>query len=255
MNARRFGRLVSASVSASSRARRSIRRLSRKESDIRADGQRDRGGGEHDAERVDRVDLVVDEDPERDQRERGREDEHARERHAAAQARAERPPGGVGEQQHRRRPQRREQRVARVGAERDLARVQDVGDRLHRERDREQRPAEPGPPAGQREQRGDEREQAEVEQRIGEVGRGLPAVAGGVGEHRVERDGRRQRRDRGGADGGVEPHRGVERAPQPRAQHEHDAGADREVRAEPERVGDRRVRARAPAPRSRRSRR
>ena len=84
MNARRFGSPVSASVSASWRARRSIRRLSRKDSAIRADGQRDRGRGEHDAERVDRVDLVVDEDPEREQREAGGEDEHARERHAAA---------------------------------------------------------------------------------------------------------------------------------------------------------------------------
>ena len=186
--------------------------------------------------------LVVDEQPERDQREDGGEDEHARERHAAAGLHGAEPaPGGVGEQQRRGRPHRGEERVLPVGAEGDLARVDDVGDRLGGEREREQRPAEAGAPAGQRQQRDDEREQDEVEQRIGEVGGDLEPVAGGVGEHRVEGDRRGERRDRGRADGGVEPHRRVHRAAQAQAQHEHDAGADRDVGAEPERVGDRRV--------------
>ena len=91
-------------------------------------GGRDGGGGEPQRDLVQPVVVVVDEQAERDQRERGGHDEHA----AAQPARVEPLGGAAGGDRDEHiggGPARVEQRVLAVGADRHLVQVDRVGDR------------------------------------------------------------------------------------------------------------------------------
>ena len=189
-----------------------------------------------------RRDVVVgDEQAERDQRERGGDDQHA-----AAQPARIQPDGwaqgGEGDQHRGQRPRGVEQRVLLVGLDRHLVEVDPVADGPHREGRRQQPPRRAALTPGEDQDGDHEREHHQVAERIGEVrgdGGERPLGAGDDAEHERGADGGAGQR----ADEAVEPQRARELV-RAGPQQQHQAGERRREDAQVAGVGERRVRRR-----------
>ena len=200
------------------------------------EGERERGKG--DRGNVHLLEVVDDEDADRG---RGAEERNGEERAALDVERALVPragPRGGGDEEGRERPQHvdRAARLVRV----DLEQVDGVGDRGRQEAEREEEPAALEPPAGERDDPDDGREQEDVAERVGDVRRDRAPRALGTADHHLDQHGRAERR---GGDGGrqpVEPERAGDE-PRPLPQQQHDPDVEQRVEREPARVRERRV--------------
>ncbi len=149
-------------------------------------------------------------------------------------------PRGERQQQGRGRPEAVEDRAFDVRAGRHLEQVDAVGNRHGDQAGTDQGPVAAGSPAGHREGADDEREQQDVPERVGQVrddlrGSAARGVEDDLEEHRRP-DGRRRR----GGDQPVHPDAEPE-APAARPQQEDEARIRRDVEAEVEGVGERRI--------------
>ena len=175
--------------------------------------------------------VVDDEDADRDDAGSGGQGQHAR---AAQAAGVEAPcglPGGDGEEQERQRPAGVEDRVLAVAVDRDLVEVDRVGDREDAEARGDEPPRPAGAAARDGDDRGDEREQRQVAERIREVRRDGRERAVRA-RHDADHERRAERGDGQRADEAVEPQCGGDAAgARPQQQDERDVrgGVDRDV--------------------------
>ena len=203
------------------------------------DHGQDRRGRQDDGGRVQALELAVDEDRERDHAEDGR---HSEQPDALEPDGAELTgglPGRRGEQEHRERPARVEDRhLVRDPADR-LVEVRAVREREHGGAADDAEPRAVEAPAGEREHGDDEPEQKSVGERIRDVHRRDGRGAAGALHDGAEEDGGTERRDRERRDDCVQQEAAleVERA---RPHEEGDRGVEERVRGEPQPVRHRR---------------
>ena len=153
-------------------------------------GGQHRQGGERDGRHGDGPHGRRQQQPERQQR-RDRRQRHAGPQGARPAAR--RLPGREGDGRHPEDPARVQQRAWLVRAGGVLVRVQEVGRRHRRQGGAEQRPAAIGPPAHGAERQPDQRQQGQVEHRVGQGHRDDARRAAGGGEDGREDEGGEQR--------------------------------------------------------------
>ena len=150
------------------------------------DGRR----GQDESEQVELTEVIVDEHGQRYQRadDRRRCQRSSLQLDPARAARAD--PGGNGEKDPHQRPQDVEQRSFLVGADRGGPQVDGVRHTRGEEGEADHHPLEPGRPAGQPEDAGDEREEHDVAERVGEIGGDRERLALGVVERHLQQEGR-----------------------------------------------------------------
>ena len=154
----------------------------------------------------DREVAVGEEDADRRQRRERRHQGDPEPSRAAAPAHGGRQPGSGGEQQDAERPGGVEQAVFDVGALGGLQQVDDVGAGEDDKPEPERQPAQPRAPATEGGDGDDQREQRQVGDRVGEVGRRRGGVAAGRGgDDRPQGQRARQGGDGAGGDQAVEP--------------------------------------------------
>ena len=140
-------------------------------------------------------------------------------------------------------PARVEQRAGLVAADGQPVEVDRVGEREHDEREAEDLPAAPGPPAGEGAHADDAHEQQQVGHRVGEVGDDRGDAALRRGRDRGDEHADDDRADGEHADQPVQPHARV-RAAQLEAEEQHQPGVDGGIAPQPAQVGPARERRR-----------
>ncbi len=128
-----------------------------------------------------------------------------------------------------------------VGADGGHPEVDGIRDAGGQERRPDHDPLDSGVPAGQPEDAGDEPEQDDVAERVGEVGGDRDGLALGVIERDLEQERRSDGPHREGDADAVEPDAAVE-VGQPRADEQQERHVRRRVEEEVERIGERRDR-------------
>ncbi len=201
------------------------------------DRAQQRGGGEPDRERVEVLDEVAaDEHGEPGEGGDRGHDHRAQAGGGGRGTLAAADPRGPAEQEGRGRPQRVEQRAVDVGAERGLVEEQAVGDRDGDEAGADERPGAARAPAGEAEDAGDDGEQEQVADRVGDVGQHQRAGLGGRADQRLEQEhgGDAGRGERGDEAVEPQPRAGAAEA---RAHQQHDRHVAGGIEAELEPVG------------------
>jgi hypothetical protein len=241
MNLGRLPSEVSESVSASWTAAVEQAKLV-PESEHRAqDHGYERGPCKRECERVQPLEVVVDEHGEADEREHGRQSQRLPPFVPGLRDLATRLPGRAREQHARSHPADVEELALDVRLRGGLVEVDAVRDGEAREARGDQHPRPIQPPPVEGDDADQHREQQQVEQRVGEVGGDDELRAAGLVEDGVEDDGSAEGRDDETADDPVQPETPVQLLDAP-AQQQSESDVRERVEGEVEAVGERRER-------------
>ena len=162
------------------------------------DDQPERRRREHDGEEVQPVEVVVHEDPRRGERADRRYGEERTPLHAQTCSCAVVHPGGCRDEEQGGGPEDVDPRSLHVRPLGGLEQVDAVGEGRREDAEAEEPPAQSGPPAGEREDAEDGREQEHVAERVREVRHDHGRRAGGdVGDEREDAPPRRRHPRRG----------------------------------------------------------